>query len=735
MSTRDDRKKAQKQCVCFKDSDATWALENEHLLVKVNSVGCLDVLEKATRTQWGHDPWNESPGRVVFLDREKEKQAVCDLEKAQILIERLSDNNNPSPPFQQIVRKGVRIRFTSLRDETDRLLDGSNVEIEIWINEDNPDVYVKVCSIASGSDQKVMDELSYPLRSFFLKTGIDEGCLVMPIVQGSIFPMKMPYERMFFTNLPYIWPGTGGLNTRFEQLSMSWFGAVKCNSAFIGIVETPDDAAFQLHSHYSPLEEDRISCCTPVWRSSMQQLCYKRMIRYHFMPYGSYVSMAKYYRQYVIEKGGFKSLQEKMCENPEVEKLVGAPLICFGPFGHSCFGSDGYYSIRPPMTYRHMQEILEDMKKSGIDRALINPWGWSSIDSVAGSGEPVLPERWIVGGAGTVQDLKSAVETAKNNGYLFALYDDPYNIPETAGGFSKEILLQDPDGTPTHLRLAGIYRWDHIWWWICPQAGLEHTKKKLPAFTKFFGVNAHFPDTLTAHLLHECYHPNHTLTRGENRESRVELLKFVKSLNIVVGSETGYDWAIPYIDFLAGISGTKLGVPVPLFNLVYHDAVVCQRHHNYAYNDERDIGGPEITKGQTWEAPYGVDFIPKFLRDLLYGNVPIFVFNEETYKQWKPRLKVMYDLICALHRETAFDELTDHRFLSAQGDVQQTWFSSGATVTVNFGSGEFVSQDGITIPPKGFCLNSPKIGIKVKRFSLDLIEEEGEGSPRPKNSM
>ncbi len=50
--------------------------------------------------------------------------------------------------------------------------------------------------------------------------------------------------------------------------------------------------------------------------------------------------------------------------------------------------------------------------------------------------------------------------------------------------------------------------------------------------------------------------------------------------------------------------------------------------------------------------------------------------------------------VAELHRRFGLDEMLDHRFLDEQGEVQQTAFSSGARITVNFGSHEVPLEDG-----------------------------------------
>ncbi|MCB1127960.1 MAG: hypothetical protein KDM81_15810, partial [Verrucomicrobiae bacterium] len=79
----------------------------------------------------------------------------------------------------------------------------------------------------------------------------------------------------------------------------------------------------------------------------------------------------------------------------------------------------------------------------------------------------------------------------------------------------------------------------------------------------------------------ECYAPEHPVTRTECLRYRGESLDSVRSWGGVVSSEEPSDWSIPHLDLVHHGPyalrpdpghGPAMGIPVPLFNLVYHDA-------------------------------------------------------------------------------------------------------------------------------------------------------------------
>jgi hypothetical protein len=70
------------------------------------------------------------------------------------------------------------------------------------------------------------------------------------------------------------------------------------------------------------------------------------------------------------------------------------------------------------------------------------------------------------------------------------------------------------------------------------------------------------------------------------------------------------------------------------------------------------------------------------------------MFNRQYWSQNKDRFAKSYKDICAVARAVGYAEMTDHRFLTPDRDVQQTRFSNGVTVTVNFGDKPYSLPDG-----------------------------------------
>ncbi|KPK39964.1 MAG: hypothetical protein AMJ65_10995 [Phycisphaerae bacterium SG8_4] len=122
---------------------------------------------------------------------------------------------------------------------------------------------------------------------------------------------------------------------------------------------------------------------------------------------------------------------------------------------------------------------------------------------------------------------------------------------------------------------------------------------------------------------------------------------------------------------------------LPLWELVYHDCVVAQWYWG-DYNNKL----PAI-----WDK--------RDLFNILYGTSPMFMFNRQVWSQNKDRFARSYKKICPVARAVGYSEMTDHRFLTSDRDVQQTTFANGVTVTVNFGEKTYRLSDGGEVQAMG----------------------------------
>jgi hypothetical protein len=80
----------------------------------------------------------------------------------------------------------------------------------------------------------------------------------------------------------------------------------------------------------------------------------------------------------------------------------------------------------------------------------------------------------------------------------------------------------------------------------------------------------------------------------------------------------------------------------------------------------------------------------------------MFMFDKEFWRAHKDRFTQSYLNTCPYARATGYSEMTDHRFLTPDRDVQQTRFANGIIITVNFGETPYGLPSGQVLKPMGF---------------------------------
>jgi hypothetical protein len=503
--------------------------------------------------------------------------------------------------------------------------------------------------------------LSGPVRYPYPFVSGPADRLVVPMNEGISFPVE---DKSIETFRLIAYGGHG--------ICMAFWGVTDDRQGQGVIIETPDDAAIHLMRL-----DDRLAIA-PEWDTQKGQFGYARRLRYVFFDHGGHVAIAKRYREYARKIGLLKTLAEKRRENPNVDLLVGAVNI--------------WNWDADPV------QLATQMRAAGIERIL-----------------------WSRGGSA------NALRTLNDMEILTSRYDiyqdtmNPSNFPFLAGIHSDWTTAAWP---------ADIIRqangdWRHGWavkgtngimydcGVLCDSRALDYARARIPAELATRPYLCRFIDTTTASPWNECYDPHHPMTRTESREWKMKLLDYVsRDCKLVTGSETGHDAAVPFVDYFEGmlslgpyrvpdagrdiqriwndpperVAKFQLGQAyrLPLWELVYHDCVVAQWYWG-DYNNKL----PAL-----WDK--------RDLFNVLYGTPPMFMFDRKLWETQKARFVQSYTNTCPYVRAAGYAEMTDHRFLTIDRNVQQTAFANGVTITVNFGTTPFRLASGETLPPGGF---------------------------------
>ncbi len=480
-------------------------------------------------------------------------------------------------------------------------------------------------------------------------------------------------------------------------LSMPWMGITDSNfeTGYMAIVDTPDDSEIWVKRY------DGLISFEPLWVSQKGKFGYNRKLTYHFFSEGGYVAQCKKYREYIWSKNDVPiTLAEKQKRFPAIEKMIGAMHIYLWDDAREV-------------------SFAREMKEAGIDKAFIlwNP------------NHPPYPK------AGYDNHIKEL-------GYLSGVYEllrdvhlrdtvgtiDPNNRTGTwlnrfryPGLFNKIVLVQK-DGS-NHYSGFG---YDINPKTITSLISEIRTDREMEVYPH----ESFFLDGFLASGIFEDYGTENPLTRTQYKEAVIEMNEyFANKYNAIVGMEWGADYGVPTSAYAHGMTTlhhmlyaspyrNKKGsiyyvgawdnpsrpsimvgeyvtdpyyhkwainerIRVPLYQLVYHDAIV-----NTWRWDDASHHMPEIW----WK---------KDLFDMLYGTAPVWCLDRPRWEKFRETFIESYKNIGPWLEQIGYDEMVSHRFVTPDHQVQESVFSSGKKVIVNFGDSEYLHEDK-TISARSF---------------------------------
>jgi len=466
-------------------------------------------------------------------------------------------------------------------------------------------------------------------------------------------------------------------------ISMPWYGAFdpQSGAGVMTILNTPDDARIRLARQPASagVNDSSTLFIAPEWEPTRATFGYPRSLTYVFHDAGGYVAQAKRYRAHAQRAGLVKTLAEKRKANDHVDALVGAANIW-------------NWDAKDPAA------LCREMKDAGLTHVL-----WSR---------------------GTTREQ---IEQIHSLGYLAGRYDIYQDVMDPAQ-FPK-LRYTHPDwpteAWPKDLMRGPTGDWVRGWeielkegegmipcGTLCDRQALPYARQRIGEELKTKPYRARFIDTTTASPWRECYDPDHPMSRTESREWKMKLLELVsKEFNLVTGTETGIDPSVPFVHYYEGmLSLGPYRLPdagrdmqtwreptseilkfqvghkyrAPLWELVYHDCVVSQWYWGDYNNKIPDV----------WRR--------RDLFNILYGTPPMYMFTKQQWDEHKPRFVASAREVCGVARRVGYDEMRSHEFVTPDGAVQRTRWSSGETITVNFGDAPYRDANGQTIAPLGW---------------------------------
>ncbi len=478
-----------------------------------------------------------------------------------------------------------------------------------------------------------------------------QSCTVLPMMQGCLVPGNWP-EEIKAVQPPYFFERSG---------YMPWIGQVRRGAAWLAIVEQAWDAGYELL--HPPGGPTRLHL---VWRECMGRVGYPRRFSLRLLA-GGYVELCKAYRQTVRAQGGAVPLAQKLARQPKLARLIGCPVIhTWSRFAVK--PESALYDPQNPqqndrlVTFAQRQAQLQRLKARGVQKAYVHLDGWGA----AGYDQrhpDVLPVNGRAGGAGGLRALAAA---CRAQGYLFALHDQYRDYYLDAASYSEANAVLDRHGA----RPAGCTWNGGRQTFLCASLARDYVERNYRRLDALgIPLDGAYLDVFSVVELDECLDPRHPMTRRECSAYRCGCFDFIAQRYGIASSEEPLASTVdhlalchhaPYPTAPRLNGGAQRGVPVPLFNLVYHDCIFIPW----------DLG-----EGAASVMPNGRS---GFLYALLNGGMG-YLPIEPTARELEKAAAV-----AALHEKVALSEMTLHEFIAGDPERQRTLFANGISVEVDF---------------------------------------------------
>jgi hypothetical protein len=507
-----------------------------------------------------------------------------------------------------------------------------------------------------------MEDISESLQSLSFPPHLHSDSVILPDGVGRWVRKNEPkWECRFLMQ-------NSGMNMR-------WAGGLKADNrnGWIAII----DDGFADSGFYTN------SCAlAPCWLKTMGRWEKTRAVRYSFSDNG-YVGLAKTFRAYAKRTGLFQSLEEKIANNTKIGNLLGGRIVSFyqsktihralyeemlWPLPANIDAMDGKVEVRIP--HAHVAEVIRDMKELGMERGLFALRG-----TFKGGYDDSHPDIWPPEPAlGTVGELKAIM--AQPEPYMVSLHDNYQDVYPHTKDFPKGIVVTRKG------ELLGGGPWDGGRCFIMnSRESIRNAERNWKELLQL-NPKAHFIDTASCVQFYQDFHPDHRMTRTQDVEAKQDLMRFFRGRGVVLGSENAADFGAAYLDYLENRHSQVPGVSIPLWPLVFHDASFCAR-----YGTGGTSGGRAV----------------RALENMLWGYMKYWPVN--SLAEWKTQREAFRTTLPEddWHRKVGMADMTDHRYLTEDGLVEQTEFSTGHSAIVNF-AGESRTVEGRTVPAEGFLL-------------------------------
>ncbi len=638
---------------------------------------CLDEKTQAVRIRAKNTVWESRADFLPYLETDEGRIPFQDAESIR------------SECFTNGLGKGIRCTFENFR------AGGALFDYEfetIWFLEKTTgDLYAEWVPLREPAGSQVTPgDKALRVRKVFFPAPFDfTGGTPVRSAADPADPSRLWYTLLTQRQgmmIPNGWDTElGPLCFDGQYLSagayMPWFSQIREGHGYIAISLTPWDGG--VHAAHRAGEN---GTTVGQWLiPSLGTMRYRRVLRYSFRDGCDHNTMAKIYRRYVDQSGRLVTLREKEARHPEIRKLI---ACCFVHTGiKTVVQKDSrFFDPEAPEKNNHLatfaskEVLVKKLHDAGSGPLYLHLDGWAE-PGYDNEHPDYFPVCRAAGGSAGIRHLE---ETLHAYGDLFGIHDQYRDYYRRAESFDPRWAVQNEDGSnPGHANWAGGPQS-----YLCATQAPGYVRRN---FTRLMADGIHpdcaYLDVFTCNEADECFNPEHRMSRRQCLEYRGKCFSYCLSEGIVPSSEEVSDWAVPMLvfchyapfEFMMNPPGTpKEGIPVPLFNLVYHDCLIEPWMMDKVSSGEDYMLYALLCGG----APY-------LLREPAYPGIDgAFAGSGVSLEEQVKRCRAVSEL----YGRIAESEMVSHTFEGGSFGRQKVVYQNGTSVVVDFTVSQYYIQ-------------------------------------------
>ena len=532
---------------------------------------------------------------------------------------------------------------------------------------------------------KAENEIGYDIQAVYFPAPFNSkkrgkyAYHIDPMRQGFLLPDG--YKENFISTFGFA-HYLRKINTGDAYLPL--WGRVCDGHTFSAIIETPYDACM-----FSSFGRHKAFVNSVHFSSSLGKLSYERKIRFTFHEKGDYNTVAKDYRNYLIETNQFVTLDDKISKNPNIKNIIGAPVLHHKIYSKineksKFYDKNGINEILYATFYERAKQ-LEKFKELGLERLYIHTDGWGK-NGYDNNHPYILPPCEAAGG---YAGLKTLADTSRKLGYVFALHDQYRDYYYSSPVFDESKAVTKIDGSHPYCSI-----WDggeHTF--LCSSFAIDSVKKTYDELAKHnIDVQGAYLDVFSVMNGDECFHPEHRVTREQSIKCRAECFDYLNDKGFIMSSE---EPAMQLLSHIALVhhgpftlrpqeNGQAVGIPVPLGNLVFHDCIMVPWDWFNNWGIPKGVDGDvycALCAGMPYLHPFGTG-MSKIGTDNRTADTELLSDND-LIKEFN-RIKPLCDLQSRLYNK----EMVKHEFIGSY-KIQKATYSDGTTVTIDLNNNTY----------------------------------------------